>query len=106
MSLLDSTNYQIKSITNTIKNTINTSLNSSIISYGFIGMTTAILGYYTFFENDIEIPMPENLMPENSMPENSMPENLMPENLMPENKQSSQFGGKKIKTKHTRKRGV
>ena len=50
MSLLDRAKYQIKSITN---------LTSSTVSYGLIGISTAILGYYTFFENDIEIPAPE-----------------------------------------------
>jgi hypothetical protein len=50
MSLLDRAKYQIKSITN---------LTSTTVSYGLIGISTIILGYYTFFENDIEIPAPE-----------------------------------------------
>jgi predicted RNA-binding protein with RPS1 domain len=37
-----------------MSNKINAILNPSNISYGFIGITTAILGYYTFFENNIE----------------------------------------------------
>ena len=41
-----------------IQNRFN-SINSTTFSYGFIGITTVILGYYTFFENDIEIPAPE-----------------------------------------------
>ena len=37
-----------------MSNRVNALLNPSNISYGFIGITTAILGYYTFFENNIE----------------------------------------------------
>ena len=55
MNLLDSAKYQLKTMTNAIKTTINT----TTISYGFIGISTAILGYYTFFENDIETPVME-----------------------------------------------
>jgi hypothetical protein len=59
MSLLDTA----KSMTNTIKKAINASITSSTISYGFIGISTAILGYYTFFENDIEAPPAESEAP-------------------------------------------
>jgi hypothetical protein len=42
-----------------MSNRVNALLNPSNISYGFIGITTAILGYYTFFENNIEdVPEP------------------------------------------------
>ena len=54
MNLLDNTQNQIKNIAKTL-------LEPSNISYGFIGLTTAILGYYTFFENDIENPLPDTL---------------------------------------------
>ena len=32
-------------------------LDSSLIINGFIGVSVVILGYYTFFENNIEIPI-------------------------------------------------
>jgi len=56
MSLYDSAKSQIKSVTNTIKTVANATINSTTITYGFIGVTTAIISYYTFFENDIEVP--------------------------------------------------
>ena len=59
MSLLDSAKYQLKTMTNAIKTAVNATVNSTTISYGFIGISTAILGYYTFFENDIETPAKE-----------------------------------------------
>ena len=59
MSLLDSAKYQLKTMTNAIKTAVNATVNSTTISYGFIGISTAILGYYTFFENDIETPATE-----------------------------------------------
>jgi hypothetical protein len=46
MELLDNAKKQIKNIANT-----------TTITYGFIGITTCILSYYTFFENDIETPV-------------------------------------------------
>ena len=48
MDLLDNAKKQIKNIANT-----------TTITYGFIGITTCILSYYTFFENDIETPATE-----------------------------------------------
>jgi hypothetical protein len=54
MNLLDNTKNQIKNITKTL-------LEPSNISYGFIGLTTVLLGYYTFFENNIENPLPDTL---------------------------------------------
>ena len=54
MHLLDNTQNQIKNITKTL-------LEPSNISYGFIGLTTVLLGYYTFFENNIENPLPDTL---------------------------------------------
>lgn len=54
MSLLDNTKNQIQNIAKTL-------LHPSNISYGFIGLTTALLGYYTFFENNIENPLPDTL---------------------------------------------
>ena len=61
MNLLDNTQNQIKNITKTLLRPIKTLLEPSNISYGFIGLTTVLLGYYTFFENDIENPLPDTL---------------------------------------------
>ena len=36
---------------------ITNGLDSSLIINGFIGVSVVILGYYTFFENNIEIPI-------------------------------------------------
>lgn len=71
---------------------------SSIIPYSFIGITTIILGYYTFFEKDIETadktPLPESpsVMPP------IMP-SIMP-SIMPEQQQQ---GGKHKKTQKHKK---
>ena len=54
MNLLDNTQNQIQNIAKTL-------LHPSNISYGFIGLTTVLLGYYTFFENNIENPLPDTL---------------------------------------------
>lgn len=64
---------------------------SSIIPYSFIGITTIILGYYTFFEKDIETadktPLPESP---------SVMQSIMPE-------QQQQQGGKHKKTQKHKK---
>ena len=108
MSLLDTINYQFKGITDAIGTAINATVNSTNISYGFIGVSTAILGYYTFFENDIEktaeqpkVQQPEAQQPE---PEAQQPE---PEAQQPEVQKQPEAqpvisGGKK-KKRHTRK---
>jgi hypothetical protein len=41
------------------KKIINSAITPTNITYGFVGITTAILSYYTFFENDIETPVEE-----------------------------------------------
>ncbi len=56
MSLFDSAKSQLNSVANTIKTVANATINSTTITYGFIGLSTAIISYYTFFENDIEVP--------------------------------------------------
>jgi hypothetical protein len=56
MSLFDSAKSQLNSVANTIKTVANATINSTTITYGFIGVSTAIISYYTFFENDIEVP--------------------------------------------------
>jgi hypothetical protein len=63
---------------------------SSIIPYSFIGITTIILGYYTFFEKDIETadktPLPES---------QSIMQSIIPE--------QEQHGGKHKKTQKHKK---
>lgn len=63
---------------------------SSIIPYSFIGITTIILGYYTFFEKDIETadktPLPES---------QSIMQSIIPE--------QEQQGGKHKKTQKHKK---
>ena len=106
MSLLDRAKYQIKSITN---------LTSSTVSYGLIGISTIILGYYTFFENDIEIPAPEVPIetPSTEQPSTEQPSIVPTEQASTEQpsivpteqpstepqKQVSFFGGKKKKNR-------
>ena len=87
MSLLDRAKYQIKSITN---------LTSSTVSYGLIGISTAILGYYTFFENDIEIPAPEvqigtplTEQPSTEQPSTEQPSTEQPSTEQPTTEQPS-----------------
>ena len=46
MSLLNNTKYKFTNV-----------FDSSLIINGFIGVSVVILGYYTFFENNIEIPI-------------------------------------------------
>ena len=46
------------SINDKITNITKTLMNQNVLMYGFVGITTAVLGYYTFFENDIETPPP------------------------------------------------
>ena len=46
------------------KKIINSAITPTNITYGFVGITTVILSYYTFFENDIETPV-ENQPVEN-----------------------------------------
>jgi len=51
------------------KKIINSAITPTNITYGFVGITTAILSYYTFFENDIETPV-ENQSVEQQSVEN------------------------------------
>jgi hypothetical protein len=41
------------------KKIINSAITPTNITYGFVGITTVLLSYYTFFENDIENPLNE-----------------------------------------------
>ena len=51
------------------KKIINSAITPTNVTYGFVGITTAILSYYTFFENDIETPV-ENQSVEQQSVEN------------------------------------
>jgi hypothetical protein len=86
MDLLDNAKKQIKNIANT-----------TTITYGFIGITTCILSYYTFFENDIETPVNE---PE---PMINQPEPMInqPEPMI--NQPQPIVGGATRRRKHTRR---
>lgn len=67
------------------KKIINSAITPTNITYGFVGITTAILSYYTFFENDIETPL------------NETNENQPVEQQPVENQQM--YGGKRKKNK-------
>ena len=72
---------------------------SSIIPYSFIGITTIILGYYTFFEKDIEtaeLPESPSVIP--SVTPSVIP-SVIP-SVMPEQQQQ---GGKHKKTQKHKK---
>lgn len=83
-------------------------MNPAFITYGFIGITTVILGYYTFFENNIEEPVQETLPQEPLSQEPSfMPQepSFMPQEPQPQPQQI--YGGTKTnkkKIKKTKKR--
>jgi hypothetical protein len=72
-------------------------LNSTTIAYGFVGITTVILSYFTFFENDIEKPLDD--------PQLSVPPPLVPPPLVPPPQplapQQPIFGGKNKRKKTT-----
>ena len=65
MNILD----DAKKIINSAITPINSAITPTNITYGFVGITTAILSYYTFFENDIETPV-ENQSVEQQSVEN------------------------------------
>ena len=87
MNLLDNTQNQIKNITTTLLRPIKTLLEPSNISYGFIGLTTVLLGYYTFFENNIENPLTDTLASQSesaaSEPSNTSSETTTASSLNP-----------------------
>ena len=76
---------------------------SSIIPYSFIGITTIILGYYTFFEKDIEtaeLPESPSIMP--SVIPSVMP-SVMPSVIPSVIPEQQQQGGKHKKTQKHKK---
>jgi len=92
MSLFDSAKSQLNRVANTIKTVASASINSTTITYGFIGVSTAIISYYTFFENDIEV-VPEQ--PTSPLPTETVSVSL------PDVQQ--QQGGKRKKTRRNKK---
>ena len=54
----------MSSINDKITNITKTLMNQNVLMYGFVGVTTVVLGYYTFFENDIETPQQPQLQPQ------------------------------------------
>jgi hypothetical protein len=101
MSLFDSAKSQINSVINKIKTVANATVNSTTITYGFIGVSTVIISYYTFFENDIEIPQEASEMAQPSMEQQpqSLPEPQPP--FLPE--PQPQQGGRRKKTRRNKK---
>ena len=87
-------------------------LNSTTIAYGFVGITTVILSYFTFFENDIEkplddpqlsvpqplVPQPQPFMSQPLAPQPLPPQPSVPQPLAP---QQPIFGGKNKRKKTT-----
>ena len=94
MSLFDSAKSQLNRVANTIKTVANATLNSTTITYSFIGVSTAIIGYYTFFENDIEVP---------PVIEQSLPTEQPISQLPPTEEVPQQQGGKRKKTRRNKK---
>ena len=93
MSLFDSAKSKINSVVNSVKTVANATFTSSTVTYGFIGISTAILSYYTFFEKDIEVPVTEELTKQNVVEQPAVTEPV-PENIPNVQPQS---GGKKHK---------
>jgi hypothetical protein len=93
MSLFDSAKSKINSVVNSVKTVANATINSTTVTYGFIGVSTAILSYYTFFEKDIEVPVIEELTKQNVVEPPAVAEPV-PENISNVQPQS---GGKKHK---------
>jgi len=93
MSLFDSAKSKINSVVNSVKTVANATFTSSTVTYGFIGISTAILSYYTFFEKDIEVPVIEELTKQNVVEPPAVTEPV-PENIPIIQPQS---GGKKHK---------
>jgi hypothetical protein len=73
------------------KKIINSAITPTNITYGFVGITTAILSYYTFFENDIEKPLNETNEDQPVLVEQQIPQSV-------ENQQM--YGGKNKRKKN------
>lgn len=101
MSLYDSAKSKINGVLNSIKIAANASINSTTITYGFIGITTGILSYYTFFEKDIEVSPKEEPTKQNAIETQPVVEE--PEVEPPAIEQPPQTGGKTRKKTQRRK---
>ena len=99
------------SINDKITNITKTLMNQNVLMYGFVGITTAVLGYYTFFENDIETPPP----PPQPEPQQQFAQESIQQSIQqpmqsiqsyfsqPQQQQPSVVGGKNKKKKTRRK---
>jgi hypothetical protein len=94
MSLYDSAKSQIKILANA-------SINSNTIIYGFIGLTTGIISYYTFFENDIEVPQSSPITSSPILGQQSSP--ILGQPSSPITSSPSIFGQQGGKRKKTRR---
>ena len=101
MSLYDSAKSKINGVINSIKIAANATLNSTTITYGFIGITTGILSYYTFFEKDIEVSPTEEPTKQNVVDTQPLVEE--PNDESPTVEQPPQAGGKTRKKTQRRK---
>ena len=102
------------SINDKITNITKTLMSQNVLMYGFVGITTAVLGYYTFFENDIETPQPEPYKPD---PQQQFTQESIQQSIQqpmqsiqsyfsqppPQQQQPSVVGGKNKKKKTRRK---
>lgn len=75
MSFIDKTRNSLSNVGKT--------MNPAFITYGFIGITTVILGYYTFFENNIEEPVQETAQPPSAQPPSAQPPFPQPSFMQP-----------------------
>ena len=103
------------SINDKITNITKTLMNQNVLMYGFVGITTAVLGYYTFFENDIETPQPEpqpepqqqftkeSIQQSIQQPMQSIQSYFSQPQPQPQQQQPSVVGGKNKKKKTRRK---
>ena len=87
MSLFDSAKSKINSVANA-------TFTSTNVTYGFIGISTAILSYYTFFEKDIEVPVTQEPTKQNVAEQPVSVAEPVPENIP---NVQPQTGGKKHK---------
>lgn len=96
-------------------NILDSAKNTTTIAYGFVGITTLILSYFTFFENDIEkplddpqlsvppplVPPPQPLVPQPFMSQPLVPQPFMPQPPGPPPSRQPIFGGKNKRKKTT-----
>ena len=105
----------MSSINDKITNITKTLMNQNVLMYGFVGVTTVVLGYYTFFENDIETPQPEPQPQLQPQPQQQFSQESIQQSMQqpmqsiqsyfsqPQQQQPSIVGGKNKKKKTRRK---